>query len=176
VESTVEDRYQLTGKGEQTRVKIRLTPEDSATLEQIADYYNRNWGAFRHVVRFLSGGQTRARFRLVADEGQWLGEFIRSVRSEDGDLDTRWVAFTPLAAIAFWGRLLSSVHSPRARRRLKPLEIAHREMLIELFGASAAALRSRDPKRLESALATRRMSEQQWMMARLAGNSGEARP
>lgn len=163
-------RSRVSGKGADARVRVPLSGDELATLELVAEYYDRAWGRFRHVVRLLSGRQTRERFRRVSREGGVLLRFVQAERARQRQTPTRGletVEFTPLALVAFWGRLLSSLASRRSRRKLASEELSRRESLAELFTEAARALRRTDAPTLEAAIASRRLTEQSWMRARL---------
>lgn len=168
-EGTSARRVHIVGQGRETRVAVSLTPEEIATLVRVADYYNRNWGPFRHVVRALSGREMRARFRLVSEEGHWLQEFLRAETENQDATSHVTLTFTPLALIAFWGRLLSSLNSPRARRKLTRDERDRRREMTELFEGAARTVGLRDPQLIASQIGTRRVSEQGWMREALSG-------
>lgn len=147
---------------------IELSLADTATLAQLANYYQKSMGVMRHIVRLTTAPSVRRRFRFVSQESAVLEKFISAVRQEQfGSGTTRaGVAFTPAALIAFWGRLLSSLHSKRSLRKLSREEVEHREQLASRFESVARQLQQRNPDLFETHLLTRRTDEQSWMRER----------
>jgi hypothetical protein len=81
---------------------------------------------------------------------------------------TDWdVTTTYRALIAFWGRLLASLNTPRSRRRLSQAEVERRQALAAKLEEAADNLARRNRARLEAELQTRRPVEEIWMRDRL---------
>jgi hypothetical protein len=167
-------------------VRVALELDEIETLVAISDYYRRSMGPMRHVIRLAASGDVRRRFRFIADESFWLRRFAEATRdsiltnqqqeapsgspsgSPRGSPREYPVDLTVPTLVAFWGRILSSLNSPRSRRRLKQDEIARREQLaIKLRDALAASV-ALDPAPLQNAIATRRPQERAWMSDQLA--------
>lgn len=148
---------------------LDLSLADIETLAQLANYYQKSMGVMRHMVRLTTAPNVRRRFRFVAQESAVLEQFISAVRHEQfaPGIPRASVAFTPAALVAFWGRLLSSLHSKRSRRKLSEAEIAHREQLAASFESTVRRLQQRSPELVEKHLLTRRVDEQSWMRSRL---------
>jgi hypothetical protein len=156
---------------------VRLRIDELETLIEVADYYQRSMGFMRHIVRLGSGPEMRRRFRFVAEESQWLGRFAETTRDqmiERGDRE-RSVSMTVPALVAFWGRLLASLHSSRARRKMSAAQIASREELAKKLGDVAADLWRRQPAAIDTAMETRRSTEREWMRDALSAGKGAAR-
>jgi len=88
-------------------------------------------------------------------------------QAEDGSAGSLRVTFTLPALTAFWGRLLSSTHSPRSRRRLSEAECTFRGVLAGKLEAALGALREASPSLVDLEVQTRRPAEQEWMRQRL---------
>lgn len=154
-------------------IRLPLDSHELAVLRRVARYYERNWGVARFLVHWTSGPATRARFRFVAEEGRWLKKLAdhlaeEAVQDEDSP---REVTLTVRALVAYWGRLLSSLRSSRARRRLSANEIASREALIEKIESLLRSLSGAKARELSQEIETRRVAEQEWMRQRLAEQS-----
>lgn len=153
-------------------VVILLSPDEIHTLARLAHYYQRSMGPMRYVVRLTASAEVRAKYRFIAEESRWLQKFIESVPVESVAADGEIAAeFASRTVIAYWGRVLSSLRSKRARRRMKPEDVVLRERLAEKLRAAAGELEIRWPGSLESDLLTRRPDEASWMRDGL----GEAR-
>lgn len=153
-------------------VVIHFSFNELRTLGRLAHYYQRSMGPMRYVVRLTASAEVRAKYRFIAEESRWLQRFIESVLAEaaPGDEEVP-VEFASRTVIAFWGRALSNLHSKRARRRMKPEEVAIRERLTEKLCAAARDLEARWPGTLESEFATRRPDEATWMREQLRGDA-----
>jgi hypothetical protein len=149
-------------------VVIPFSLAELRTLDRLAHYYQRSMGPMRHIVRFTAAAEVRAKYRFIAEESRWLQKFIESAVAEsdtgEGEIP---IEFASRAVIAFWGRVLSNLHSKRARRRMKAEDVAMREVLAEKLSAAARELEVRWPGSLESDLATRRRDEASWMRENL---------
>lgn len=153
-----------------------MTLEDLGVLVGVAHHYERSMGPMRFVVPVLAGREVKAKYRFVAEESRWLERFAVTTRDELAAVQGREAAvrFTPLALVAYWGRLLASLDSRRTRRKLSPVEVEARRTLAARLEAAARRLHLADPAALESALSTRRPVEAQWMRDTLIERSSEA--
>lgn len=153
-------------------VVVHLSPDELETLRKLAHYYQRSMGPMRHIVRLTASAEVRAKYRFIREESRWLQKFVESMpvdlAAQTGEISAE---FASRAVIAYWGRVLSSLRSKRARRRMKPEEVAIRESLSEKLGAAARELEARWPHSLESDLATRRPDEASWMREQLSGTA-----
>jgi hypothetical protein len=149
------------------KIAVEITLADLDTLISISHYYEKSFGRFRHVVRLTSGREMRARYRFMYEESGWLDKFARSTRERaETQLDELVaVSFTPVALVAFWGRLLASLNSRHSRRKISAEEIQARGELARKLGSAATAMLS--PAELEELLATRRPIEASWMRTEL---------
>lgn len=151
-------------------VSIDLSVAELDLLIALSDYYQKSMGAMRHVVRLTGSSETRQRFRFLAEESRWLrrcAEAERSLTTGEAD-EVRRVAFTPRTAVAFWGRLLASLHSPRSRRRLRAEEIERREALAATLRDALRRFARSRPAALAAEIDTRRPVEQDLMREALA--------
>lgn len=160
------------GRGTPREVRITVSVDELRTLALVADYYKRSMGPLRHVVRLTASAEVRGKYRFISEESLWLKRFIESVLPVDGGDSTAQIEvdFASRAVIAFWGRVLSSLHSKRARRRMKPVDLALREGLNQKLRDAARRLQAQDAGCLDADLLTRRPAEVGWMHAELNGN------
>ena len=116
---------------------------------------------FRFVVRMTAPSQIRARFRFVGDESKWLKRLAKETRAgmrEDGR-DERDVPLTIPTLVGYWGRLLTSLNTPRHRRRLSGSEYDVRHSMLPRFQDALGSLLVHHRRRIEDQLATRRPAE-----------------
>jgi hypothetical protein len=148
---------------------LRLSLAEVTDLVEIARYYEKSMGFSRHAVRLVSGSVMRARFRFVSEESRILERFVASVRTEmeAENEPEREIKFTPRSLVAFWGRALSSLDSPRSTRKMSAENIRLREDLACKLQNSVAKLYKRSRKLVEAEIATRRAPEVRWMLERL---------
>lgn len=150
-------------------IVVLLSTDELRTLGQLAHYYFRSMGRMRYIIRLTAPAEVRAKYRFISEESRWLQKFIESVPIESADHAGEIGAeFASRTIIAYWGRVLSSLHSKRARRRMKPEDVTLREGLAEKLCAAAQQLETRCPGSLESDLATRRPDEASWMREQLS--------
>jgi hypothetical protein len=120
-------------------------------------------------MRLLAPSHIRVRLRFVSEESKWLKRLVVATRNDmraAGAVD--WdVTFTDRALVAFWGRLLASLNTPRSRRRLSRAEVERRQALAAKFEKAAGTLAGRNRVQLETELQTRRPVEEIWMRDRL---------
>lgn len=147
-------------------IAIDLAVRELEVLAQIADYHQRSMGPMRHMVR-LTAPSVRSRFRFLDQESTWLRRFAEASRADlvGAAKAEATVDITPRAAVAWAGRLLASVHSRRARRKLSPQEIDERDQLASKL---CQALGSLDPNLVDAELRLRRPDEAAWIRERLA--------
>lgn len=146
-------------------IRISLDVLELKTLSSITDYYQKSMGPMRILVRFTSGPEMRRRFQFVAEESRWLRRAMEAEEAKFSDMDggEKAIDLTPRAAVALWGRLLSSLHSARSRRKLSVAEINRREVLAVKIQAALAAFGADRHDRLLYEIGTRREPEQGWM-------------
>lgn len=158
-----------TATGDGTTLRIRLTVPEIKTLVLTARYYERSMGIFRHAVMLTAPGEIKSKYRYVREESSWLQQFADAElnRAEASAAPESDVAFTPLAAIAFWGRLLSSLDSARSRRKLTREEASRRHHLADKLASETARLYGRKPRLVQDLVGTRRQREAGWMWAYL---------
>lgn len=146
-------------------LRIDLTTDDLDTLVRVVDHYQKSMGPMRHLVRLTGSRETRRRFRFLEEESEVLHRLARatSEAATGTGREVSSVPFTPLAAVAFWGRLLSSLRSTRSRRRLRPPEIARREAMAEKLCNALSQFERLHPELVANAVDTRRRAEQEWM-------------
>ncbi len=156
----------------QKDIGIVLSTAELYTLDELAHYYHKSMGPMRYIVRFTAAAEVRAKYRFIAQESLWLDRFIKAVLEEPvADGEERCVEFAPPALVAYWGRVLSSLHSKRARRRMKPHDLATRERLSQKFLEAARTLERHQPGSLEIELRTRRPTEVVWMQEQLGAEA-----
>ena len=150
-------------------VVVALSPSEVELLVTLAHYYEKRMGPMRFVVAALSGPEMRRRFRFVSEEGKWLERFARATQEAYGEssADAMNVSFTPRSAVAYWGRLLATLNTPRVRRRLSPTEIARREHLEGKLAGAVLRLYGKHREEIEEEVGMRRVPEQTWMRERL---------
>jgi hypothetical protein len=109
----------------------------------------------------------------MVDESRLLEKFAQTTRDElvRRDVEHDTISFTPLALVAFWGRLLASLHSRRSRRKMSEEETRVREEIARKLREAAATLSSAKRRSLDEALATRPMGEVNWMREALSLSS-----
>lgn len=147
-----------------------MTAEDLKVLIAIAHHYERAMGPMRFVLPIVARKDVKTKYRFVAEESRWLERFAVAAHDEiiaSGRSEAP-VNFTPLALVAFWGRLLASLETPRSRRKLSGIEVQARETLAARLQGAGRQLRLADSQALENELRTRRPVEAQWMRERLA--------
>jgi hypothetical protein len=149
-------------------ITVRVTDVEVSILDRLA-YYYLSMRPVRFIIRFTAPMEMRARIKFISEESKWLRRFARSTRDRfradgTGEAD---VAFTVRASIAFWGRLLASLNTPRSRRKLSAREVERRQALASKFQAALGPAARNHRKLLEAELATRRPIEQVWMRERL---------
>jgi hypothetical protein len=150
-------------------VTVPLTAQQARALVRVAHHYERSMGLTRHIVRLTAAREVRARYAFIARESaelERLAETIAESIGSDGGGAVE-VQLTPLAAVSFWGRLLSSLNTRRSRRRLSVQEIEQREALAASLHQGIASLAQDYPEQLEEVLKTRRPAEVDWMRAAL---------
>jgi hypothetical protein len=154
-------------------VPLDLAIDEAELLIRIADYYLQSMGPSRWLVQITAGPETRSRFRFVADESVLLKELGTSVRQEllDSGESHATVSLTARSAVAFWGRILASLRSPRSRRKLSSEEVMAREALSGKLGSALLSLARTRRDLLEEELATRRATEAAWMRSELFGRA-----
>ena len=148
---------------------ISLTVPEIEILVRIARYYQKAMGPARLVVRFIAPRDIRVRYQFIAEESRILERFAASTYEEATQADAYEIeaALTPRAVVAFWGRLLASLHSRRSRRRLSADQIAAREALVEKLESAAVRLWLAERDVLERELLTRKPLEAEWMREKL---------
>ncbi|GAC1444181.1 MAG: hypothetical protein NVSMB52_03260 [Chloroflexota bacterium] len=158
-------------------VDIPMTTAELGTLVTIANFYRKNMGPMRLLVGWTTGPETREKLQFVADESRILHAFAVSNREkvESAGLHQANVTFTVRALIAFWGRLLASLRSSHARRRLRQAEIERRERLACRLQEIVKNVLLQRSDVVEEELSTRRASEQEWMRELLWPNNSSAR-
>jgi len=146
---------------------MELNEQELVVLGRVTHYYERSMGVTRHLVRLTARGDVKDKFRFIVDESLWLERAVEQARGtiSQSDSSTVTVTFTPRAIVALWGRLLSSVNTPRSRRKLRREDVRAREMLSEKLGLSLRALEDLDPALVRAEVATRRTREVEWMRA-----------
>lgn len=150
-------------------VEIDLAIDELRCLVVLSDFHQRSMGFMRHVVRLTTAAEMRTRMRFIDEESKVLRAFAQSLLEDaqsDPDGTTR-ANMTPAALTAFWGRLLSSLNSPRSRRRLSAKEIEFREVLAARLEDAFRRLQRAHPDLAASELATRRSAEQGWIRRQL---------
>lgn len=113
----------------------------------------------------------RSKLQFMTDESKVLRSFAETMheRMASGGQERAVIGFTLRALVAFWGRLLASLNSPRSRRKLRPEEIARREALSARIQAMIADTQVSHSQDVEIELGLRRTSEQIWMRDALGG-------
>lgn len=151
--------------GSDKTVTVRLARRDLETLLSLAHYYERSLGPMRHLVRLTGSRETRQRFRYVAEEGKWVQRFIESALRDmkPGPEAMAQVHFTLRTLVACWGRILATLNTRRARRKLSAEDVAQREALEERLREALRPRYQRDRTLVEAELATRRPVEVEWM-------------
>jgi hypothetical protein len=152
----------------QPSIAVRLSQRDLDSLVRVSDLY-MTARPFRFVVRMTAPSQIRARFRFVGDESKWLKRLAKETRAgmrEDGR-DERDVPLTIPTLVGYWGRLLTSLNTPRHRRRLSGSEYDVRHSMLPRFQDALGSLLVHHRRRIEDQLATRRPAEEIWMRERL---------
>ncbi|HLJ68302.1 MAG TPA: hypothetical protein VKX16_13165 [Chloroflexota bacterium] len=156
----------MTGKRRRSARSLPLlvTTQDVDTLLRIANYY-LSLRPIRRVVVMVAPRDIRSRYRFVREESRWLERFARTTRQamRDAEQSQRTVEFTLPAVVAFWGRLLASLNTPRSRRKLSAAEIERREELSAKLRTELLALLPRDRTQIVAELGTRRPVEEGWM-------------
>lgn len=155
-------------------VRVRLTLEDVRTLQQLAHVYDKSARAIRFLVRRTSSRETQTKFRFVADESAVLEQLAASIRGEmeEAGEESRDVEMLLRALIAYWGRVLASLETPRARRKLSDAQIQAREGLATKLEDAARIALKRHRATLEREISTRRPYEAVWMRDHLGLSSG----
>jgi hypothetical protein len=145
-----------------------LTDPEIGILIRLA-YYYLTLRPIRVLMRMLAPSHIRVRLKFVSEESKWLKRLAVAARDDmrkAGAVDWN-AAFTDRALIAFWGRLLASLNTPRSRRRLSQAEVERRQALAAKLEEAADNLARRNRARLEAELQTRRPVEEIWMRDRL---------
>jgi hypothetical protein len=144
------------------------------TLSDLAFFYGKPNSLIRRFVGLTTGADTRKRFRFVAEESSQLRALIESAQSQEREPGRGEVTLTltPRSLVALWGRVLSSLNTPRARRKLSPEQIDQREVLASKLAGAAAQLARRQPEIVAREIETRRTVEREWMREALASVSG----
>lgn len=153
----------------QVLVAVELSAPEAQILVRVARHYQKAMGPMRALVRMLAPADIKARYRFVAQESKWLERFAQATYQDliaQPDSSTT-VSFTPRTVIAFWGRLLTTLNSPRSRRRLSSPEIEAREALAAKLERAARELRNEDATLIDQEIRTRRETEATWMAERL---------
>lgn len=153
-------------------VVVELSREDVQTLAALAHFYDRSLRPVRLFIRITSGRDMRRRIRFVAEESNWLEQFARAAQDEmaAAGAQSHGVRLTVRSLIAFWGRVLASLNTPRSRRKLSEAQIEERERLALKLEEAAARLAGRDRAALHRELDTRRPVEAGWIRERLESN------
>lgn len=156
-------------------VFVFLSIGELRTLARLAHYYQQSMGPMRYIVRLTASAEVRAKYRFIGEESRWLQKFIESVpmtsANQDGEIG---VEFASRTVIAYWGRVLSNLHSKRARRRMKREDVTLRECLAGKLCVAAQQLEARWPGSLESDFATRRPDEASWMREQLSSRPSDS--
>lgn len=144
---------------------IHLTGAEVETLVRLANYYEKSMGPMRHLVRLVAPAEVKTKYRFVAEESKWLRRFAETTREDmqRAGQTSADVTLTPRALVAFWGRVLASLHSRRSRRRLSAEQVQEREELAAKLQNAARTLSKRNAALLEQELQTRRPIEAGWM-------------
>lgn len=155
----------------QHTVSMSLSDVEVRVLEQIAHFHEKSLGPTRWFVRLTAPADVKEKYRFIVQEGKWLERFAASTRGKlvDSENDETVAEFTPRALVAFWGRLLASLNSPRARRKLKQHDIAVYERMAQRFEAVVSDERTRRDQVIDDEIGTRRLREQAWMIEALEG-------
>jgi len=140
-------------------VTLQLSAGDIDQLVGVAHFYERNMGVMRHLIRLTASREVRRKLRFIQEESWWLEHLAIDLRDEMGGA-TLDAEFKLPAFVAFWGRILASLNTKRARRKLKGDALPKREALAAKFAAAAREVR---PAELDRAFRTRRPSEVEWM-------------
>ena len=150
-------------------VRIKLDRDELRTLARVARYYERSMGVFRIAVKMTASGQIRAKYRYLREESAWLERFAEAEirRAETTEESVTEVKITILALVAFWGRLLSSLESPRSRRKLTREEATRRRHMADVFRDKISTLYKHAPSVVEECIGTRREREARWMWSYL---------
>jgi hypothetical protein len=156
----------------QTTIALRCSLQEAEDLLELARFYEKSMGASRFFVRLVSGSETRARFKFVAQESDILHAFMQATLADmrAAGEPTHDVVFTLRALVAFWGRAISSLESQRSRRKLSPKKLEARRALELRLREAVRSLHTQSPKMVDDELATRREREITWMQERLAGS------
>lgn len=146
-------------------VYVPLTDGDVSILLSVAHFYERNMGSMRYFVRFMSSAEIKNKFRFVQQESELLEKFAERIRESltEDDLKGSKVSMTIPALLAFWGRILASLHSKRSRRKLSSEEIERREALAQKLAAILKPAWQRNRASIEETLRTRRPQESEWI-------------
>lgn len=155
----------------QHTVSMSLSGVEVRVLERIARFHEKSMGPTRWFVRLTAPAEVKEKYRFIVQEGKWLERFAASTKEKLVDRENvETVAeFTPRALVAFWGRLLASLNSPRARRKLKQHDIALYERMARRFERVVADERTRWGQLIDDEIGTRRLREQGWMIEALEG-------
>ena len=149
---------------------MSLSGVEVRVLEKIAHFHEKSMGPTRWFVRLTAPAEVKEKYRFIVQEGKWLERFAASTRETflDSESDEVLAEFTPRALVAFWGRLLAGLNSPRARRKLNQHDIVVYEHMAQRFGAVVSDERTRRRQVIDDEIGTRRLREQGWMIDALA--------
>ena len=160
----------MSGKenGQQPSIALNVSTEDVDVLRRVANHY-LSMRPLRSLIALTGPGEIRARYRFIRDESKLLQRFasttLHSMRAA-GEKE-RAVRFTARALVAYWGRLLASLNTPRSRRKLSVAEIERRERVSAILQSGLRSLLPRHRALILAELRTRRPAEEAWMRSDL---------
>ncbi|MGI8824184.1 MAG: hypothetical protein ACR2JC_00795 [Chloroflexota bacterium] len=153
-------------------IRFDLTSDEIETLGRVVHYYEKSMGITRFVVRATAPRDIKLKYRFIVDEARALELCVASATADlrqSGD-ERVSVSLTLRATVAFWGRLLASLKTPRSRRKLRSDEVERREALSRKLGEALTRLSRSHRDLVRQEIATRRTREVAWMQEALAGD------
>lgn len=153
-------------------IALEFSTDELRTLSDLSYFYGKPESALRRFVGLTSGAETRKRFRFVGQESRVLQEMMEAALAEAVEHGAARVEMTPMSLVATWGRVLSSLNTPRKRRKLSGEQIRQREGIEAKLAGAARELARRRGANLEQELETRRPVEAEWMREALERVSG----
>lgn len=145
-------------------VGLRLTQPQAQALLDVSHHYEDVMGVSRHIVVWTSPRQIRRKYRYIVQESEQLERVARTIQGETV-AGREEFEITLEQALAFWGRILSSLDSRRSRRRLAAQDVSVREELSQMFGRIVRGLWDTTEPLVREAINRRRRRESGWMIA-----------
>ena len=149
-------------------IQLDLDLTELDALQAVAHHYESVMGVARHLVVATAPSGIKRRYRYIVQESLGLEQKVSEWRDALAIGHSDAVEVSIVDAVAFWGRLLSSLNTKRSRRRLSRPMISTHEALAEKIGTAVTQAHRVESVQTDAAIAGRRRREREWMLERLA--------